>query len=1769
MQGLSKKSLSVIVLFAAINVIGLAWIHHDVTRNPNATVRVVSASLQPDADNPDRIKLAFDRDMVAEASIGRGEAAGVFQITPACPGQWIWCARDTIEYLFDKPLPEGQLLRVRATDQFRKATGRTLEGPGEVQLAARPLQLLATDVVAADETDITLQVTFSQPVDPGEFLRRATFQDVETRTRLREPQCLTREPQNQLVLRLSRPPSNEFRMLIDERLAGYGAEVGLGKPVEVVQNVPLDFGLVAAEAVRPDLERGPAVRLRFSQAVDGRQQLPKVAVEPAVEDLKVRAADSILYMSGGFVPGRRYTIRVPATLLSEEGKTLKEDASATVTIPDFEPEVRFDHNRGILSPWGKLTVDAKGVNVEQLELKAWRVHANNLVAHLHHAQTDETSQSLPDKTLTVKLPHNQPQTLALSLHALMPQPRGIYRLEAKAARDHWTRDSLVVTVTDLAITAKRHRGGFLVWITSLRTGQPVPDVTVDGLTFNNQKVATARTDPNGLARLAFAAGQSEGGVWVITAATGEDESYLVPGENEWMIDDVEQSGRPYADSYEVMLYTDRGVYRPGETVHLTGIIRDAAGAIPSSFPLAAKVRRPDGRQVVDMPINRRDNDQGLFHVDFTPSEQDQTGPYGFSVTLPGSSVPLGEATAYVEAFVPVRMEVKASSNERFGPNEPVRVRVSGRYLWDQPAADLPAQLAGTLVPIRFQSKTCPDYQFGLDLREAPRQVPEVESRLDDQGQCQIDASMPQGLKAGLYTMRLAATVTEPGGRSVSSNVVAGLDLLDMHIGLRSPRGQVVPIGEAIPVEWVRLTGRDVPAAPGRMTAQLVRVEYDTVLKQVDGKYVWQSSEKTVKVGDDQIIPAADAAGSFNIVCPDGGSYRVIVTDGAGSSCTWLPLYAARTGDGLQSLPMNQPERVEIVTDKKKYAPGETAKVLLRSPVPGTVLLTLETDRVVAHQMARIEQNACELEVSLPADLRGSAFVTATVVRAVDPNQESWLPHRGQGMTRILLDHAARRLPVAIDAPAKTLPGQSITVTVDAGRPSDANQPTLVHVWAVDEGILLTSDYQTPDLFTFFLGPRSPGIATADVFDWLLPDYQRPSGMVRIGGDGGDVDNLRRNPVPARVRKPAIVWREAATVDSEGKLTMQMPLPDLTGLLRIMAVAVDHDQYGTASQPVTVTAPLLAEASWPRFAAPGDRFTVPVKLFNSTDQPLTVGVKANASGPIEVSAEGSEQTVQPGKPLTQWLQVRATGIGPAEAVVEATPTARSETSLPVRAPTALHTIVELKTMEAGQQLRIEPPETLMKGTVQTTVSVSARPTVELEAAIEEQMRYPYGCLEQTSSQILSLVYAPRVLGSGRAAVIDTMVKAGIARLWSMQTRSGGISFWPGDPTPSLWGTAYAASCLLEAKNAGYPIDSRFIAELVKYLESRLRATGEDAPDINTRALICRVLAVFGQPPQGWMARLAEQKDQLDIAGLAHLAEAFYAAGNKDKALSLLPAQPPRGAIVTTTTGRLTSQTQQEAVWLGALLQIEPNHPMAAPLAASLNKSRAQGQWGSTLNNAAVIAALSRYQVAAQGPPPQFTGAIESGTSPAVRFSSEQPASLELRDFNEPVRVSSEGRGTVYVVVTSRGLAHAGAVQPFQNQLSVERRWSNRKGEPIDVNNLAVGDLVQVQVTLRTTGPTVHNIAVVDALAGGMEVENPRLTTSARTGEPEGDEPDHVEFLDDRVVLFCTADANPRTFRYSLRVITAGAFALPPIQASCMYDESVACLGEAGRVTIHAR
>ncbi len=1879
-------------------------------------------------DGAERLLAVFDRPIVDEKELNRPLEQPPFRISPQVAGHWRWTSTSRLAFVLDQPLPAGRKFELTAAVDFAGQTHAELSaGSQRFQFVTRPLKWLGAALQTSSRDSVTFELTFNQPVDPGDLLRALVASDsafpadefvapspppgrapvrVQTPTRggvfhevdpfapfddasaivpggrafdttaltqeaastplqsayvrvhrglAFDATVLTKQAAAKLVVQTKRP-SRSLRIALDATLTGHGAELALGAVHHRELDIPTAFAFVRREVNAVSFEDDVTVRLYFSSGLSADQEKPKVKVTPAVENLKIDFAPGHagvnsyhagLVVHGRFLCGRRYSLTLPQTIVSNDGQTLGETSPVFFDIPHRPADLKISGGQGILIPDGNLTLDVKCVNVDGVRMSASRLHANNLAAFLQGRGDVRTMRSLVQERMrSLDLKRDVPQTVALDLKQLLGVGKerrddandpslpltGIYQVSVADANEYWNRDTSTVSITDLGLTAKRGRDGWLVWVLSLRSAQPQAGVTVTARSFNNQVLAQAVTDASGIASLTIPENHPDGAAWLLTAERNGDLNYLLPDRHSWMIDNVDQSGRAWPAHYEAMLYTERGVYRPGDTVHLTGILRDRLGHRPPSFPLSIKVTRPDGRVIADLPCQPLADRQGMFHVDYPSSPTGQTGVYKFDVSIPGAKESLGSVSAQIEAFVPIRIAAEASPTQpRFVLEHPT-INAKARYLFGQPASGLNVTATGTWHRSSFASKEHPDYQFGDFSGRNQQQLAEVQRTLGEDGTCEVPIEIPQDERPGLWAATVTTTVTETGGRSVSSTCRLETDTAGIHLGVKPPEKRVVAVDEAATFDWVILDGHGKPAAPRPIEMTLVRVDYDTTVAQVNGRPVWKTAERLIDVVSKPIGGDAPASsGSLGLICPVAGRYRLRLVDPESKSATQIEFHASTHRSDRVDVALQQPEQLDIVLDQSKYRPGDMARVLIRSPFSGQLLLTMEGDRVYDRRVVALDENSQLFEVPVPAELRGGAYVTATIIRAIDPQRTDWLPHRAFGMARLVVDPASNELQVKLEAANTALPGSTLKVRARVDWPASVEAPKndpfatgfeianlpnqianppkksarVIHLWAVDEGILLTTRYVTPKPLEFFHKPRKLGVSSADVYSHLLPDHLRPASMTRIGADKGDgatsdneVDGLRRGPVDFPRSTPAVIWQGVQPVSDDGSLTVDLPIPQLTGTLRLMAVAVHGDRYGSIEHRVTVTSPLLVESTWPRCAAPNDRFKVPVKLFNTTTAPLDVNVRAVVSGPVAVQFDGDARpeplatvTVEPNQSLLTWLDVTAKGLGPATIRIEATSTAADGTSLSastesglaVRSATPLDSETSITRHPVGEPLSLAPLKGFLDGTTRTSITISSLPSADLTPALDALIDYPYGCGEQTSSRLYALIAAQNWLNSDKTAsdktpnvdssrrkFIAQLIDVGVVRLWSMQNRNGGIGYWDHGPSQP-WVSAYAAGAIVAARDAGQSIDPQFISDLAKYLESVLDGQAGDSATIddNLRAYLCRILASVDKPKQGWMSRLSDSVESLDAEGRAHLAAAWIRLGRKDRAASVLRDDTFRLTAVASSSGRITSRIRQDAVLLQVLLELDPKHAAIPALVERLQSSRQKQTWMNTLENATAISALARYRASAPVAS-DFTGTLWHGDV-EHSFSHSSPLHERWNGGSEALTITAQGKGEFYVVRTTEGLRDQQRIAPYDRQLKVRRQWLDRHDRAIDPTTLRVGDLVQV--VIHVSSPDVRdwvpNVAIVDALPGGVEIENPRLSTSAQPDATNAMQADHVEFLDDRAVLFTKVGAGPQVFRYSVRVTTPGRFEWPPIQASSMYDPAFASVHGGGHVVVFGR
>jgi uncharacterized protein YfaS (alpha-2-macroglobulin family) len=1756
--------------FLLLNLAGWMWLEHRLSGPEPDAVRIVTALPAGDADFAERLALHLSRPI---GGPGGAPAEGLYDFVPALSGRFEWATPDRLEFIPDEPLPPGREWRVEPSRRFAGLAGYPAATDRETLIRTRPPVLQNARIASLDADHVTILFRFSLPVRPAELARRlsarAGGQDLE-------PEVPTGWTRTELGVRFPRPgPAREIVVRVDGALVCDGGDRPMGAPAEV--RLPLASGFtlehVAFQGFRTSGPRPDqaSLELWFSTDLDQRIPPPPVTVVPEVKDLSVRHSEWSrgLSLDGEFEVGTIYTITIPAGFAARNGAKLGADTVSEFRIPPRAPSLHIPFGQGILSPKGSMALTVAVANVPRVRVRATRVHDNNLVPHLTGHEHAATSREVLAREYPLELIPDRLATVALDLRGLLGDARGIYAVEV-AADNRWVRDETTVLVTDLGLTAKLGRSGLVVLVSRLSTADSVEGARVAVLSRTNQLLAEGTTGPDGLGRIDLPPNHPDGAPWLVLAEHEGDRSIVRLDEDRRLEDDVEQGGRPTPVNQDVMLYAERGVWRPGETIRLTGIVRRPDGSAAPEFPLSVVAARPDGAQAVR--LTAVPGEQGFFHADIETPADGQTGEWRISVRLPGATESLATLTALVEAFVPARIELMAEIAPALVLEGRVaEVSVKARYLFGLDAAGLPLAAAWRLAPEEFRSAAHPEYRFTPPPEEAAPSGALPPNVLDAAGCARF--TMPPPESPGRRLLEVTATVTEPGSRSVSRTVTTIVDTARRHVGLRPPPGGVAPAGEEFEVAFVERTAEDGAAPPGTFNWTLSRRDRYYVYFMEDGRFC-SSLEESHEVLATGSAPAA-AEGTISLRADRTGHYRLEALDPETGLVTRIEFEVAGRSPDAVLAAQGETDRVELGIPDVPVRPGESFPLRVRSPFPGRLLLTVECDEVFTARVVPLEGTEAGIDVALPAGARGSAYVSATVIRPLDREAADWRPHRAAGLARVRVAHDGGRLPLELAVPEAAAPGGSVTVKV-AVLPSPEGPPPVVHLFAVDEGVLAVTGFRTPDPFGFFFAPRALSVATADLYSRLLPDLALPAGTQRIGGDSesADRESLRKSSVPVELTRAAVLFFAARPVGPDGTASFDLALPDLRGTLRVMAVAAAGDRYACAEERIVLTTPLFAEVGWPRFLAPGDACRAPVKVFNRTGEPVEFALSAKTTGPVTAAFDGGATLAVPaGGNATAWLSLSGTGAGPAEVLLGlaragAEPLA-VRGAFPVRPAGPLSSVTVLRRIPAGEAAALPAPEGFEPG-ARRRVRVGSEPLVELRPAIEALLAYPYGCVEQTTSRLTAILAAPSLLAdAGRADLARDMIRVGIDRLGSMQTPGGGLAYWPGDSAPCRFGTVYAAEFLTRALREGHEVPAPLTKGITAYLVREIDALGRGAPSADERAQIAHILAAFGRPPEGWMDRLSEKIADLDLGGRAHLAGAFFEAGRRDRALAVL-ASDTLGVVVSPAfSGRLASQTSGEATLLQVLLDLDPAHAFVAALVDRLARARAGGAWRTTYDNATSIAALARYQTLrgpAEPEPPDFRLEVVCGEFSAAI--APDGAEVTLPSGDAPVSLKCRGRGTAYVSVTTEGLLAGGVTRTGDRGLVVRRVLLDAEGKPADPLKIRVGDLLRVEVTLRapSTDEPIDNVAVVDALPAGLEVENPRLDLSAARGLSHTATADRVEFLDDRVVLFCSAGPEARKFVYYLRAVTAGRFVLPPVEASCMYEPDLSSIHGGGKAEV---
>jgi hypothetical protein len=1214
----------------------------------------------------------------------------------------------------------------------------------------------------------------------------------------------------------------------------------------------------------------------------------------------------------------------------------------------------------------------------------------------------------------------------------------------------------------------------------------------------------------------------------------------------------------------------------------------------------------------------------------------------------------GAVAFEVQEFMPNRMKIamditprSASKNGRVSVSAgPLNCGVQADYLFGEPAANRPVTLITRIDPADFSSPQWENWTFGdsassddvLHEKEALGGRAELTGKtLDPKGHAtwefkRDDLPMSKsGRFRGPWQVSFFASVIDAGGRAVNTSQSAQLDEVPWYLGLRATSTNAKP-NTPVPLELAAVTPDGATAkSSSTVKLQLYREQWNTTLVKDGSSWQYVSTRKLDPIGDAQSIALANGRGHCEVVPPSAGQFVAVAQDTTTRfvSSVYLSSYTASwednvdredpqglqvtlaspaqsawqmamtnlkhpTGRTMQSLWLHG--RFPAPVAPKNWHAGDAAQVIIRAPFAGSLLLGIETDSVLSSQVIAMPHSQIAVPITIPTDCRPNGFVTATVIRAIDPNAK-WQTHRAFGIARLVIDPADQQLTARFDTPPQVKPDNTLTVRVRLTDSQGNPAPNAaVTVAAVDEGILALTNYRTPDPLRFFTAACAHGVSWSDLYNDLLPEVPQPRGSSPIGGDRDAQPSAARHqtPVTAHRVQPVSLISGLLHTDTQGWCQADFPIPDFSGQLRVMAIADHGASFGAGQSETFVRGPLMVQSNWPRFAAPSDRFIVPLTIFNFTGKPGKAQITAEIS-------DGKSPLQLGNAPQLRWQtespELANGGNGEISLPVSVLPKAgiahvhltatlnqeswQESIELPIRPASPEISIGGYATATPAAPTTMPiATGSMLDGTARLQINVAPLPTLQLPEGLQYLDEYPYGCAEQTVSGCFPLI-ALNDLGTQMAPAIfsplriNEKLQSGIIHLIGMQTSDGGISMWQGLNQPTWpWASVYAAHFVIEAEHAGHKVPADFRASLLGYVRASLDHATDDAATVEAQCYGCYVLALAGEAPRNAMNRLTDlvnspwptQGDHPapSVDCRFHLAAAWMVAGRRDLAEGLIPAKLPSPETKRQRTGNLASPIKDRSILLSTLLDVQPNNPAIPAIAQEIADAGRMHHWCSTQDTALAVMALGKYLRLAKAPPAYRSAAAILDDQSLGQSTPDKPLTIERRLAKSPdslrVQVDGPDQSVAYVSWLLSGVPLKSPADE-DSGLVVRRAYLDTNGHAIKTDHLRSGDLIQVELTLSSPTPLEH-IVIDDLLPAGLEIENARLATAAKAGghaaETTSDitepfENVHIDVRDDRMILVGDfAGGKPARFVYLARALTPGVFTLPPVRAECMYD-----------------
>lgn len=1747
----------------------------------------------------DEVIVVFDHPMAALEPLPVAERGGVIAFTPPLDGTFRWMGTKTLSFKTKKKLPHGTEIQASVPAGTRSFDGFVLKDEVRWSFATlrpRLVYHLPENNAKQLRLDTDILLVFNQDVDPikaKEFTALAgsgpdgAESPVEFSLSHAGADKLkaleTPPPAGRTLLLRPYPglkPAFSYAVEVRKGFRGIEGPLGMDKSVLFTFETFKEF---AFEGLADAASRDPnaALRFQFSNRVIYNEFIAKVRFIPAVTIPDYYSSwdhgNTVLYFSLPLQPETAYTAVIPADLKDEFGNAFGKEVRVSFETEAFQPSVRMTSGHGVLEAYGDLTYPLVVMNAPRARLQVLRLERGQVLPLLESEKVfwpsepfrpTETSFQI-DKTLSFNPPRNTRQIVPINTRDLLGGKYGFLYLQLDTfAGDKWDRyPKAFLQVTELGLSAKFSTDNNLVWVTELRTGQPVLDAEVEIRDETNVVRWTGRTDRDGKAQSPGWLGLgirskdawSKPKQWVF-ARRGDDIAVL---SSEWGTGldpyrfNIDYDWSPQPDRYAASLFTERGIYRAGETVHVKGILRQrnqGRWRIPAVRTVEYSVQDPFQKIVTKA---KADLDAfGSFAADVATREDAALGTYTILAKIPPATdrekeVKVSE-TFRVEAFRPAEFEVHLKTlKDAYVFGETYQADIRANYLYGGAMAGQKANWTLRLNPTSFSPPGHKGFIFGPEVEsfgedeengaERSRLISSGEGLLGPDGRLTVKTALVPEKEIASVSATLEATVQSASRKSISNRVQTLVHRGDFYVGLK-PATSFMKKDDALSVQVIGVAPDGTPLPGKKLTVKLVRREWRSVRKAgVGGRFQWISEKADTDVDSREIRTKLDPVEiSFK---PEKSGLYLVSALGRDARDNVLVSSTIVYVTGRDYVPWERKDddALDLIADNDRYRPGDLARILVKSPYEtAKALVTLEREGLLESRVLDIVGSANEIEVPITADHIPNIFVSVLIVQGRTSEAETTgaedvgKPSFKLGYINLVVDPLEKRLAVDIqpDRPSYK-PREKVTISLKARDARGAGVQTSMAVAVVDLGVLNIIGYRTPDPFDQFYGERPLSVQTSESRLHVVGQRNYGEKGENVGG-GGVSGAAAMSGILSEVElrgdfKSTAYWNPSVLTDAGGDAVVEFTLPDNLTTFRIMAVAQTKDSFfGRAAADIKVAKTLLLLPSVPRFARVGDQFEAGVVINNNSDRKGRVTVSFQATGIKMTSNERTSQVMLgPGESKEILFPVEADKAGRAALSFRALMDQDSdglEVSIPVEMPRPTETVALAgETSDPIREEHVTIPEDIYPEASSLEVQASASALSGLTGAVDYLVHYPYTCLEQRLSAALPFLVAPQVirdfeLSSLGPDQIRRLINETVREAYACQKDNGGFGLWPDSPREMPFVSCYAVFALLKARQAGYEVDTTRLENALGYLKNYLRLKPNSGSPYGfrslktTQAFALYLLTLNGRPEPAYNERLFKERDALSLFGRACLLKAWHFdfgdPGVRDlmvqELLNKVKVTPTRAYFEEFSDGELawiySSNLRTTAVILQALVEIGSESPLLSDVVKGLIAGRTAGRWTSTQDNFFVFYALNEFYRAKENVRPDFKA--------EVRLAEKILLQESFRAANRTARnvwllTGLKAGKDLFLTVrkSGPGTLYYGARLTYAPKRALEPRDEGlavyKKIESLDgkpLGQVKAGTLVVVTLDVAVPKESVF-VVVDDPLPAGLEAVNTSFLTES--------------------------------------------------------------------------